>query len=317
MGSVLTFGRPEAAHQPQCHPGHADYWLEALRLVAQYYRLPLSVQKAKLAVAAEGDKAAIETKLHAIARSMGLGVKLVETKNINFSSWHVPFILELTDGQVVVVHKISKDREAAVWLSGEQRLEQVHMLDELLAKTRRVLLARPARTVPDARVDAYIRPFRENWLRRIVFRDYGSYVHVVVASLIANTLGLAGIIFSMQVYDRVVPAQSFNTLYVLFSGVLLALFFDFMMRRARMGIIDMLGKRTDLEMSDVVFGHALRVRNRARPTSTGSFIAQLRDVEQVRELLTSTTVSAIADLPFFFCSSHCSAGWRDPLSLSR
>ena len=299
MGSVLTFGRSEAAHQPQCHPGLADYWLEALRLVAQYYRLPLSVQKAKLAVAAEGDKAAIETKLHAIARSMGLGVKLVETKNINFSSWHVPFILELTDGQLVVVHKISKDREAAVWLSGEQRLEQVYVLDELLAKTRRVLLARPARTVPDARVDAYIKPFRENWLRRIVFRDYGSYIHVVVASLIANTLGLAGIIFSMQVYDRVVPAQSFNTLYVLFSGVLLALFFDFMMRRARMGIIDMLGKRTDLEMSDVVFGHALRVRNRARPTSTGSFIAQLRDVEQVRELLTSTTVSAIADLPFF------------------
>ncbi|WGG61250.1 hypothetical protein [Brucella intermedia] len=66
-----------------------------------------------------------------------------------------------------------------------------------------------------------------------------------------------------------------------------------------MGIIDMLGKRTDLQMSDVVFGHALRVRNRARPTSTGSFIAQLRDIEQVRELLTSTTVAAIADLPFF------------------
>src|SRR5690606_22257333 len=52
-------------------------------------------------------------------------------------------------------------------------------------------------------------------------------------------------------------------------------------------------------MSDQVFGHALRVRNSARPSSTGTFIAQLRDLEQVRELLTSTTVAAIADLPFF------------------
>lgn len=121
----------------------------------------------------------------------------------------------------------------------------------------------------------------------------------------------------MQVYDRVIPAQSFNTLYVLFSGVVLAICFDFMMRRARMGIIDMLGKRTDLQMSDVVFGHALRVRNRARPTSTGSFIAQLRDIEQVRELLTSTTVAAIADLPFSFCFSCCSGGWRGRWSLSR
>src|SRR5690606_37654172 len=52
--------------------------------------------------------------------------------------------------------------------------------------------------------------------------------------------------------------------------------------------------------SDRVMGHALRVRNKARPASTGSFIAQLRDLEQVREMLASTTISALADLPFFF-----------------
>ncbi|PJO49934.1 type I secretion system permease/ATPase [Brucella pituitosa] len=278
---------------------HEDLWLESLRLVAQYYRLPLSVQRVKLAAASVGRKAIDEMKLCAMARRMGLGVKLVDPRNISLSTWHVPFILELTDGQLAVVHKISKDREAGVWLSGEQGLEHAFPLDDLMAQTRHVLLARPARTVPDARVDAYIKPFEENWLRQIIFKDIGSYGHVMVASLIANVLGLTGIIFSMQVYDRVIPAQSFNTLYVLFSGVVLAICFDFMMRRARMGIIDMLGKRTDLQMSDVVFGHALRVRNRARPTSTGSFIAQLRDVEQVRELLTSTTVAAIADLPFF------------------
>lgn len=280
----------EIAEDREKEKFHEDLWLEALRLVAKYYRLPLSVQGMQLAAASMDRKASDEMKLHAVARRMGLGVKLVDPRNISLSTWHVPFILELTDGQLAVVHKISKDREAGVWLSGEQGLEHAFPLDDLVAQTQHVLLARPARTVPDARVDAYIKPFEENWLRRIIFKDLGSYSHVMVASLIANVLGLTGIIFSMQVYDRVIPAQSFNTLYVLFSGVMLAICFDFMMRRSRMGIIDMLGKRTDLQMSDVVFGHALRVRNRARPTSTGSFIAQLRDVEQVRELLTSTTV---------------------------
>src|SRR5690606_20698423 len=102
-----------------------------------------------------------------------------------------------------------------------------------------------------------------------------------------------------QVYDRVIPAESFNTLAVLFSGVILCIVFDFAMRRSRMAIIDIVGKRADLQMSDEVFGHALRVRNDARPTSTGSFIAQLRDLEQVREMLTSSAVAAFADLPFF------------------
>ncbi|CAN7242197.1 type I secretion system permease/ATPase [Brucella pseudogrignonensis] len=294
LGLIGEQPKPEAPSR-----FNVEDWLEALELVAKHYRMPVSVQGTKLAAAADlniDDKA----KIRAMARHMGLGVRLVEPTKITLSTWHLPFVLMLKDKQLAVVHTLSKDGQASVWLSGEEGLEQPFALKDLLAETESVVLARPSKTVPDARVDAYIKPYEENWLRKIIFRDIGSYSHVLVASLIANTLGLAGILFSMQVYDRVVPAQSFNTLYVLFSGVLLAIFFDFMMRRARMGIIDMLGKQTDLQMSDVVFGHALRVRNRARPTSTGSFIAQLRDVDQVRELLTSTTVSALADLPFFF-----------------
>lgn len=274
-------------------------WLDALSFVAQHYRLPVSPQRAKLVAHADLSEEA-GAKIQAVARHLGLELRFLVPQSVSLSSWHVPFILQRKDGQIAVVTTISKDRIAAVRLEGKQALEQAIPLETLLEETAFVVLARPTKTVPDARVDAYIKPYKENWLRRIILRDPGSYSHVLIASLIANSLGMVGILFSMQVYDRVVPAQSFNTLYVLFSGVVLALIFDFMMRRTRMGIIDMLGKQSDLQMSDVVFGHALRVRNRARPTSTGSFIAQLRDIDQVRELLTSTTVAALADLPFFF-----------------
>lgn len=276
-----------------------DSWLDMLSYVAHHYRLPVSPQRTKLVAYADASDEA-GAKIQAIASHLGLELRFVVPQNVRLSAWHVPFILQLKDGQMAVVTTISKDRIAAVRLDGTLNLEQSLQLDELLEETAFVVLTSPAKTVPDARVDAYIKPYEENWLRRIILRDPGSYVHVLIASLIANSLGMVGILFSMQVYDRVVPAQSFNTLYVLFSGVVLALFFDFLMRRTRMSIIDLLGKQSDLQMSDVVFGHALRVRNRARPTSTGSFIAQLRDIDQVRELLTSTTVAALADLPFFF-----------------
>jgi ATP-binding cassette subfamily C protein LapB len=64
--------------------------------------------------------------------------------------------------------------------------------------------------------------------------------------------------------------------------------------------MDLLGKRADMRISDRVFSHALRLRNSAVPRSTGSFISQLRELEQVREMITSSTMSTIVDLPFFF-----------------
>lgn len=299
MIADVSFGASFETEEPNAKRIPDEQWVEALQLVALHYKLPISVHRAKLAASADQNKSHKAT-LGKIARQMGLSLRLISPQQIALSAWHVPFILQLAGGQLAVVRKISVQGEAAISLMGEEGLEQIFALDELLKQTEQVILARPAKTIPDSRVDAYIKPYEENWLRRILFRDLGSYGHVMIASLIANTLGLAGILFSMQVYDRVIPAQSFNTLYVLFSGVVLAIFFDFLMRRARMSIVDVLGKKAGLEMSDVVFGHALRVRNRARPTSTGSYIAQLRDIDQVRELLTSTTVTAIADLPFFF-----------------
>src|SRR3546814_1012953 len=125
----------------------------------------------------------------------------------------------------------------------------------------------------------------------------------MIASFVANLMALAGIMFSMQVYDRVIPAQSQPTLYVLFFGVLTAILLSWVMRNARLHIIDVVGKRADLRISDRVFGHALRIRNSARPRATGTFVAQLRELEPVRAIPPSPPVAAISDLPFFllFC----------------
>ncbi|MHA6432293.1 ABC transporter transmembrane domain-containing protein, partial [Escherichia coli] len=97
----------------------------------------------------------------------------------------------------------------------------------------------------------------------------------------------------------VVPAQSYPTLWVLFAGVMMAILFEFCMRMVRTHLSDVIGKRADLRISDRVFGHALRLKNNVRSKSTGSFISQIRELESVRELITSTTIGAVADLPFF------------------
>lgn len=279
-------------------PHEARQWLDMLALAARHYGLPVSEQRARLAAAWDGG-ATPQQRVAAIARANGLSVRLVDARAFRLRAGRLPVIASLADGELVMISALDGQGSATCTFVSENGLESEVAQARIEAEADFFVIPRPARSVRDVRVDTYIRPYETHWLRRILFKDAGAYGHVAIASTVTNCLGLAGVLFSMQVYDRVVPAQSMPTLYILFIGVMLAVGFDFALRRMRVHIIDILGKRADLRISDLVFGHALRVRNRMRPTSTGTFIAQLRDLDQVRDLLTSTTVAALADLPFF------------------
>ncbi|WP_052075606.1 type I secretion system permease/ATPase [Sphingomonas taxi] len=279
-------------------PVAVDGWLELLARVARHYRLPVSEQRARLAAQWDlgGDE---DARILALARATGLTVRFSTPQEVKLSGWRLPMIVRLADGEIALIDGIDGDDQARLVLPGDRGGQTRLSLAELRAAATGFVVPRPSRSSPDARVDTYIRPFEDHWLRQILMRDAPAYGHVMVASVVTNLLGLAGVLFSMQVYDRVVPAASIPTLTILFVGVLVSIAFDFALRRLRTNIVDVLGKRADLRISDRVFGHALRVRNQSRPASTGTFIAQLRDLDQVRDMLTSTTIATVADLPFF------------------
>lgn len=150
----------------------------------------------------------------------------------------------------------------------------------------------------DARADEFLAPHKPNWLLAEYMRHWPSLVHQSVGAFAVNCLALAGSLFSMQLFDRVVPAQSLSTLWTLAIGVMLALAFSFVIKMARTHTADQSGKQTDLTVSGRVFARALALRLDARPRSTGSFMAQLREIDAVRELITSTTTVAVIDIPF-------------------
>lgn len=276
----------------------ASLWIDAFDFVARHFGTCYSATAGRhYAETLKG--AEIDSALPVLAHKCGLQIKRFDTSNTVITRWKLPLILHFIDGEIGVITSLGSDDTASVVFSGDGGCVTKLPLPVLIEHSDYCLIVRPRQRVPDERVDAYTKPPGEHWLRSIALKDLRYYSNILLASLVSNILALATVIFSMQVYDRVIPSKSFSTLYVLFSGVLLALFFDFLLRSLRTRIIDVLGKRTDLEISDIAFGHALRVKNQSRPTSTGTFIAQLRDLEQVRELLTSTTVAAFADIPFF------------------
>ncbi|ENV50065.1 hypothetical protein F953_02453 [Acinetobacter junii CIP 107470 = MTCC 11364] len=235
-----------------------------------------------------------------MSRQVGLNLCKVSFTEEMINPWRLPILVEFKNGQVGVVDKADSEGNVSVQLSGDQGLSQKFSISSLKQDIKTVYILRPEKSVPDARIDEYIKPYETSWFWSIVLQDWKRYIDIMFASLMANILALATIIFSMQVYDRVVPSQSIPTLWVLAGGVLIAAIFEFVLRVARVYLSDIIGKRADLRISDRVFGHALRIKNSERSKSTGTFISQIRELEGVRDLVTSTTMGAIADLPFFF-----------------
>ena len=277
---------------------HYQPWLQAVLTIAKHYRIEASEERLRLQLDWNPNPSSAEW-VTLMVRQIGLHVRASAFSPEILNPWRLPVLIAMHDGQVGVLDKLDAAGNASVQFSGDQGLAQVLTLQQLQHSIQQVYILRPEKSIPDVRIDEYVKPYESSWFWSIVLRDWKRYIDVMFASLMANILALATVLFSMNVYDRVIPAQSIPTLWVLAGGVLLAAIFEFSIRVARIYLSDIIGKRADLKISDRVFGHALRIKNKDRSKSTGTFISQIRELEGVRELVTSTTISAVADLPFF------------------
>jgi len=238
-------------------------------------------------------------QLERLAGLLGLHLTMTPRDKLRWHQEITPVVLALENGGVAVIEAIDGAGNARYWLSDGGDVVRETELASLLARAEPLVgVVGVAARGRDARIDEFVQPYQPHWFWRN-FRGMGRRIaEISLASVVGNVLALAGILFSMQVYDRVIPAQSQPTLWVLFTGVLIAAAVEYLIRLMRTQVSDMMGKRIDLKVSSMLFARAMSIRNEARPKSTGSFISQLREIDQVRELLTSTTVGAAADMPF-------------------
>lgn len=123
-------------------------------------------------------------------------------------------------------------------------------------------------------------------------------VDATAATVVINVLALITSIYSMQVYDRVIPRASYDTLWVLTAGMAFALLVDFLIRNTRAFLIDEEASSIDAEVSEYFFARMQSVRLDARPPGVGTMAAQLRGLEQVRAVMASASLFILADLPF-------------------
>jgi ATP-binding cassette subfamily C protein LapB len=129
---------------------------------------------------------------------------------------------------------------------------------------------------------------------KTVYRD------VIVASFLINIFILATPLFTMNIYDRVVPNGAIQTLWVLSLGIIVIYVVDVLLKFLRSYFLEIAGKKTDIIASSIIFERVMDLRVSSLPRSVGSLANIIKEFESIRGFLASSTIALLIDLPFIF-----------------
>jgi ATP-binding cassette, subfamily C, bacterial LapB len=279
------------------HSTHFDPLLDSVVAVARLYGQSTSQEALSAGLPLEGNLITPALLPRAAARA-GLTARLARRELSALRAGLLPAILLLKDKQACVLLEWTEDGQARVRFpeSGESGdVLSREALQELYAGV--VFFVRPIFKF-DPRTPQTGDIKSGHWFWGVVFQNWRLYRDSLLAALLINLFALAMPMFSMTVYDRVVPNRAEETLWVLSIGVLLMMGFDMGLRVLRAYILDTAGKRIDVTLSSKIMERVLGLRMADRPASVGSFAANLRAFEAVRDFVASASITTLVDLPF-------------------
>ena len=223
----------------------------------------------------------------------------------------LPAIIELTEDRAAVLLEM-RGSDALVYAPGvaEPMWVAIDQIEPAFTGEAVVVEADPTRERAGERPWDKVR--RQHWFWSEVWKVRREFWPVMLAALIVNLLALAVPLFTMNVYDRVIPNKSVPTLWVLAIGVGLALAFDFVLRLARSHLVDEIGGRLDARYSQKLFEKVMNLPMAERQGSTGAFAKRVSEYEHVRDFFASTSVVLIVDIAFmliFLILIAVLAGW--------
>lgn len=234
------------------------------------------------------------------ARRAGLETEAVQRDIDDIPAIVLPSVLIMKSGKALILLGIDHANRNVKLLDPtvQSAVPEFRSIDSVAADyTGYTFLVRAAAEANARAVAAGDLP-RNHWFWSVVKVHWRSYGHVALAAFLINMLALATPLFTMSVYDRVIPNGALPSLVALAIGMGIAVVFDFVLRTVRSRIIDVTGKTADVVLAANIFEHVMSVKMAQRPTSVGIIANQLRDFDSVREFFTSGSVVSATDLIF-------------------
>lgn len=233
------------------------------------------------------------------AKRIGFKTKVVNKQLTKINTALLPAILLLENNQACVITALDPLTQTVEVIYPELSDSAVtlNITDLTKNSTDIVIYTRPEFTF-DARSPVLQKLSKDGWFWGVIKECRSLYKDVIISAIALGVLSIAMPLFVMNVYDRVVPNQAVETLWVLAIGVLIALTADFVLRLVRSYFVELAASRIDVKVSAVIMERVLGMQLKNRPASAGSFASNIQSFEAVRSFFSSITLIALVDLPF-------------------
>jgi len=285
-----------------------DPLLECLVIFAKIHNRPISVEALisglPVKPGADGPELfSIESSkglFSRVAARAGFASRLIHRELGQLSRLLLPYILVLRNGNACILESIDRKNKRAKVIfpeigEGEEWLELDRLKDEYLGYA--FLLKKELQQDTGSK-NAPSTDRSGHWFWGTLARSRDIFASVLLSSILINLLILATPMFTMNVYDKVVPNDAIATLWVLAAGIVTVYLFDTLLRFVRNYLLEIAGKKSDVIMSSIIFSHVLNLKMDQWPTSIGAFASQLREFESIRNFFTASTIATLVDLPF-------------------
>lgn len=211
----------------------------------------------------------------------------------------LPAILLLKDDEACVITNVNLETKVAGVIYPELGDIEVSVpLDDLMARSAGYLIVAKLKFTFDQRAPNVGQVAVRHWFWGSLAENSRIYRDIMVAAFVVNMFALAMPLFTMNVYDRVLPNQATETLWVMSLGISLIFIGDLVLRTMRGYFLDWASTRIDIKLSARIMEQVLGIRLEQRPNSVGSFASNLRSFETVRDFITSATITTLIDIPF-------------------
>ncbi|WP_324172707.1 type I secretion system permease/ATPase [Sulfurimonas sp.] len=233
------------------------------------------------------------------ARKAGLKSSLIKRPLSQISPLQLPMIILLSNQSACILDRFSDDeKQIKIIMPAEEAIEQ--WVDTDVLEDEYIgfgFMVKKAFEYNDEN-SRTLNINQKHWFWSTIKLSTGMYKDVLYASLLINLFVLASPLFTMNVYDRVVPNNAIETLWVFALGVSIIYILDTFLKFTRTYLLESAAKKSDIIMSSIIFEKVLNLKMANHPSSVGSFSSNLKDFDSIRSFLTNATMAAVIDLPF-------------------